>query len=159
LSPNLATNYMPQKRSYNLWQALLVHWRTLLCIAFYSWLLVWYIKAKRFHRFIDYIIWVSASETPNEPIQQTLISAFVHIGLELKLSYIYFFKSKMCSDFTKTRQTVFFCPLKVFWIQATVFSIILSIIFSVRVCIKKLHQCFDLSTLLKLFPFWVMEIW
>jgi len=71
-------------------------------------------KAKRFRRFIDYISWISASETPNEPIQKTLISAFAHIGLELKLAYVLFFKSKMCSDLLKNTKTVFPCPLKVF---------------------------------------------
>ena len=71
-------------------------------------------KAKRFCRFINYVIWISASETPNESIQQTLISAFAHIGLELKLPYVLFFKSKMCSDFTKKRQICLPLPFEIF---------------------------------------------
>ena len=51
----------------------------------------------------------------NDPIQQTLISAFAHIGLELKLAYVFFFKSKMCSGFTKKRQNCLPLPFESFF--------------------------------------------
>ena len=40
-------------------------------------------EAELFRRFIDDIIWISASETSNERIRQALTSAFENSGLEL----------------------------------------------------------------------------
>ena len=42
-------------------------------------------EAELFRRFIDDIIWISASEISNERIQQALTSAFENSGLELTL--------------------------------------------------------------------------
>ena len=42
-------------------------------------------EAELFRRFIDDIIWISASEISNERIRQALTSAFANSGLELTL--------------------------------------------------------------------------
>ena len=40
-------------------------------------------EAELYRRFIDDIIWITASEMSDERIQQALISAFANAGLEL----------------------------------------------------------------------------
>jgi len=59
------------------------HWPTLLCITSYSQLRMCSMRQTLFRRFIDDIIWISASEISNEHIRQALTSAFENSGLEL----------------------------------------------------------------------------
>ena len=58
-------------------------WQTFLRNSSYSRLLVWW--GKLFRRFIDDIIWITATETSNQRIPQTLTSALAQSGLELML--------------------------------------------------------------------------